>query len=162
MSTRGVENEGVMHRARHVAEDLADLVGQHLKLARLELTADLGGALGRARTRAVLALLGAVGYALAMGGVAVLIGGNRRVGVALVAVGLVHVVGAGVALLVARARARPSELMGTTEVQARRSVATLAGRSSSSPLPLPLPSGASGASSGTETRRVPTGAPSPR
>lgn len=128
-----------MGLARQTAEGLADLVGKHLTLARLELKGDLEAAAGRARVIVVLALLAIVGYALTMAGVAIYLGGKHREGFALAAMGLVHLgVGAGGMFLGTRARA--TRLMNGTTEEVKRSLTAL---------------GSAGASTGVEEPRAP-------
>jgi len=86
--------------------DLGHLVGQHVRIARLEVTAELLALSRRARLVGVLAALIGVGYALAMVGLAVLIGGRLAVGAPLLITGLAHIGGAGAALLLVPLRAR--------------------------------------------------------
>src|SRR5688572_462746 len=94
------EGEGLVRLVRDTADRLGHLIGQHFKLARLELMVDLREVGRRAGLMALLAPLALVGYALGMAGIAVLIGGATQVGAALVGVGLVHVVGSGVGVAI--------------------------------------------------------------
>jgi hypothetical protein len=126
MATNATEKtDGVVQLVRQTADDLVDLVGQHLKLARLELTADLLAAARSARATVLLALLATVGYALAMAGLALLVGGRRDVAVAFVAVGLVHIGIGGLGVLFRANRARGTRLMSASAHEAKRSLATL-------------------------------------
>jgi hypothetical protein len=115
---------GVIGRVRDVADGLGVLVGQHLKLARLELVSDLRVMGRRLRLIAVLTGLGIVGYALGMAGLAVFIGGNRAIGIPLAAVGLGHVVLCGAGILLA-SRRRDTHLMDSTVEQVGQSLNTL-------------------------------------
>ncbi len=128
MATNGTNGgDGVMRLVRQTAEGLVELLGRHLTLARLELAGDLVAVARRARLFAVLAVVAVVGYALAMAGLAVYLGGGQRVGVALLVVGLVHVgAGAGAALLAA-ARTPRAPLLTATAGEMKRSLATLGG-----------------------------------
>lgn len=123
VTTASDRTDGVMRLVRETAEGMAELVGKHLKLGRLELQADLVATARRARLTAVLGLLAIVGYALTMAGVAALLGGVQKVGFAFLAVGLAHVgLGAvGMALAATRTRA---QLMNVTSDQAKLSLAT--------------------------------------
>jgi uncharacterized membrane protein len=96
---------------------LGHLVGQHVKVARLELAAEVRAMSRRAIAVAVLSALVAIGYALAIAGLAVAFGGAGELGIPLVVVGLAHVVGAGAGLVLGplRARAaRPHPMRNTT------------------------------------------------
>ena len=111
-------------RVRDVADGLGTLVGQHLKLARLELIADLRVMGRRLRIISILTALLAVGYALAMAGLAVVIGGNMAIGVPLLAIGGGHVVLCGAGILVA-SRRRETHLMDATVEQVGQSLHTI-------------------------------------
>jgi hypothetical protein len=115
----------VTELAREAAVSLGQLIGQHLKIARLEATAELQAVSRRARLIAVLAALIAVGYGLAMAGLAVAIGGRGAVGVPLVIVGLAHMAGGGAGLAFAPLRRRGSRLLGNTTAALSRSLAAL-------------------------------------
>jgi hypothetical protein len=110
---------------REAALDLGHLVGQHVRVAQLELKVELHAMVWRVLISAGLAALFAVGYALAMAGLAVVIGGNLAVGIPLVAIGFVHVLGAGVGLLFAARRKRGSHLMNTRTTAMIHSVEAL-------------------------------------
>jgi hypothetical protein len=117
--------EGVLALARQTAEGLADLVGSHLKLARLEFTEDLLKVITRARLIAVLSALVMVGYALVMAGLAVFLSGTRAVGVSLLVVGGTHVGICGLGLLSAARRLGGLHLMDDSSGEVQRSFALL-------------------------------------
>ena len=102
--------EGVTGLARETALSLGHLVGLHVKVARLEIAAEVRVMGRRATVVAVLAALVAIGYALVIAGLAVAIGGGAEVGIPLVVAGGAHVVGAGAGLIFGPLRARPSQL----------------------------------------------------
>jgi uncharacterized membrane protein len=102
--------EGVTGLARETALSLGHLVGQHVKVARLELAAEVRAIGRRTTVVAVLAVLIAIGYALTIAGLALAIGGGAELGVPLVVIGLAHVVGAGAGLVFGPLRARPPQL----------------------------------------------------
>lgn len=104
MTTASSQN--VADLARESALSLGHLVGQHVKVARLELAAEVRAMSRRAAVAAVLAALVAIGYALAIAGLAVAFGGGTELGIPLVVVGLAHVVGAGAGLVLGPLRAR--------------------------------------------------------
>jgi len=101
--------EGVTGLARDTALSLGHLVGLQVKVARLEIAAEVRAMGRRATAVAVLAALVAIGYALAIAGLAVAIGGGAEVGIPLVVAGGAHVVGAGAGLIFGPLRARPSQ-----------------------------------------------------
>jgi hypothetical protein len=86
--------------------DLGHLVGQHVRIARLEVSAELQIMSRRARLFGVLAAMIGVGYSLAMAGLAVVVAGSLAVGLSLVVTGLAHVLIAGAGLIFAPGRAR--------------------------------------------------------
>lgn len=116
---------GIAALAREAAMGLGNLLGQHVKVAQLELTADLHAMGRRAYLFAVLATLIALGYGLAMVGAAVMIGGYPAVGYPLVIIGLAHMVGAGIGLLIAPLRPRGSQLMDDSQAAMNSSLAAL-------------------------------------
>lgn len=94
---------------RETVDGLGHLIAQHVKLARLELSADLRALGARAAGLVALAVLLVVGYTLALTGVALLIGGARALALPFLGIGGAHVVVAALgAWAVTRARrARP-------------------------------------------------------
>ena len=103
-------SEGVTDLARESALSLGHLIGQHVKVARLEIAAEVRTMGRRAVAVTVLAALVAIGYALAIAGVAVVIGGGAELGIPLVIIGAAHVVGAGAGLVFGPLRARAAHL----------------------------------------------------
>jgi uncharacterized membrane protein YqjE len=118
--------DGIMRLVHRTADGVAELVAQHLKLARLELTRDLVTAARRARVIAVMALLAIVGYALTMAGVAAFLGDRHRLGVAFLSVGLAHLGVGAIGILLAVTRRAPAPLlMNATTDEVKRSLASL-------------------------------------
>jgi len=70
--------DGVIGLARETADALGQLTVQHLRLARLEIKADLRTMGLQAGLIAVLVALAIVGYGLTMAGLAVILGVARR------------------------------------------------------------------------------------
>jgi len=124
-------NDSVMRLVRQTVDGLADLVVQHLKLARLELAGDMVAVARRARVIAMFAVLAVVGYALTMAGVAVLVGGNSRMGGALAVVGLVHLGPGALAMLLASTSTGGARLMDASTDEMKRSLAALGSASTS-------------------------------
>jgi len=120
-----VSNPGVAVLAKEAALDLGHLLGQHMKVAQLELKAEMHGMGRRASLIAVLATLVALGYGLAMGGLAAVIGGHSALGLPLVIIGLVHIAGAGVGLMFSPLRPRGRRLMRRSTVAMNNSLAAL-------------------------------------
>jgi hypothetical protein len=117
--------DGVVGLARETADALGRLTVQHLRLARLEIKADLRAMGLQAARIAVLAALVVVGYGLAMAGLAVLVDGGSKGGLGLVVIGSVHVVGAGLGILITVARLRHLRLMNATAEEMSRSLSPL-------------------------------------
>jgi hypothetical protein len=111
---RSAETPGASELVRDAALDLGHLVGQHLKVAQLEFKVELHAMGRRVRVLAALAAILAVGYALAMAGLALVIGGNLAFGIPFSAIGVSHVVGAGVGLVIVPGRRKGSHLMNTS------------------------------------------------
>ena len=128
---------GVSALARETALSLGHLLGQHVKVAQLELKAELHAMGRRACLIAVLATLVALGYGMAMAGLAVLIGGHSAVGLPLVIIGLVHIAGAGVGLLLSPLRAGRGRLMDSSATAMSSSLAALDKATASPVMPLP-------------------------
>jgi fatty acid desaturase len=118
-------NPGVSALAREAALNLGHLLGQHVKVAQLELKAEMHGMGRRACLIAVLATLVALGYGLAMAGLAIVIGGHTTVGLPLVIIGLIHIAGAGVGLMLSPLRRRGSHLMDSSTAAMNSSLAAL-------------------------------------
>ena len=116
---------GVSALAREAALGLGHLLGQHVKVAQLELKAELQAMGQRASMIAVFAALLALGYGMAMTGLAVVIGGHAGVGLPLVIIGLVHMTGAGVGLVLVPLRRRGSKLMDSSAAAMNSSLAAL-------------------------------------
>jgi hypothetical protein len=128
-----VRQDGILELVRETAENVADLVGKHLKLARLELTEDLLKVVSRARLIVVLGVMLTVGYALAVAGLAVFVGGNRDVGVPLLVVGVAHLGICGAGLFVAAQRLGGLRLMDDSSDEMKRSFSTLRGHTNALP-----------------------------
>ncbi|HEY5284368.1 MAG TPA: phage holin family protein [Polyangia bacterium] len=117
--------DGVVGLARETADALGRLTIQHLRLARLEIKADLRAMGLQAGLIAVLAALATVGYGLTMAGLAAMLGGAVAVGTPLLILGIVHVVGAGAGILIAVSRLRRMRLMNATAGEVNQSLAPL-------------------------------------
>lgn len=119
------KTEGVIGLARETADALGQLTVQHLRLARLEIKADLRTMGLQAGLIAVLVALAIVGYGLTMAGLAVILDGGSTGGIPLLIIGMVHVVAAGVGILIAVVRLRRMRLMNTTATEVNQSLAPL-------------------------------------
>ena len=119
------KTDGVVGLARETADALGQLTVQHLRLARLEIKADLRTMGLQAGLIAVLVALAIVGYGLTMAGLAVILGGGSAGGVPLLLIGIVHVVAAGVGLLIVVLRLRRLRLMNATADEVNQSLAPL-------------------------------------
>jgi hypothetical protein len=117
--------DGVIGLMRETADALGRLTVQHLRLARLEIKADLRAMGLQAGLIAVLFALGIVGYGLTMAGLAAFLGNSTAVGIPLLLIGIAHVVAAGIGILVAIARLRRMRLMNVTADQVNQSLVPL-------------------------------------
>jgi fatty acid desaturase len=116
---------GVSALAKEAALSFGHLVGQHVKVAQLELMAEMHGMGRRACLIGVLATLVALGYGLAMAGLAAVMGGYTALGLPLVVIGLVHIAGAGVGLMFSPLRPRGGRLMRRSTAAMNSSLAVL-------------------------------------
>jgi len=107
------------------AMGLGDLVGRHLKLARLELATDVRSLGKRAAVAALFSVLIVIGYTLSMVGLAVCAGGVTSTAKALLVIGLVHLA-TGAAGIFTVALSRRPRLMDVTAAEIGRSFATRA------------------------------------
>ena len=117
--------DGVVGLARETADALGRLTVQHLRLARLEIKADLRAMGLQAGLIAVLAALATVGYGLTMAGLAIILDGGSTGGIPLLVIGIVHVVGGGGGIFIAVARLRRMRLMNATADEVNQSLAPL-------------------------------------
>jgi hypothetical protein len=72
---------------------------------------------------AVLVALAIVGYGLTMAGLAVILDGGSTGGIPLLIIGIIHVVAAGVGILIAVVRLRRMQIMNTTAAEVNQSLA---------------------------------------
>ncbi|MEP6652996.1 MAG: phage holin family protein [Myxococcales bacterium] len=101
---------------RETADGMGQLVIQHVKLAQLELTAELRAMGSRAALIAIYVVLMVVGYMLTMTGVALLVGAQTRLGWCFLGLGLLHVVGTAFGMLLAfRNRPHPRLMQNSTD-----------------------------------------------
>jgi hypothetical protein len=124
---RGSEDsDGIISLVKETADGLGRLIGDHVKLARVELVAD---AKSYARGGGLLvgaAMILLLGYAMAW--IAGALALARVIGAPLAfgAVALLHLVAGGVALAAAARRIRRTHLMDDTAAEVSRSVGALA------------------------------------
>jgi hypothetical protein len=119
------KTDGVVGLARETADALGRLTVQHLRLARLEIKADLRTMGLQAGVIVVLAALATVGYALTMAGLAIVVDGGGAGGSPLLVIGSIHVVAAGGGILIALRRLRRLRLMNATADEVNQSLAPL-------------------------------------
>lgn len=117
--------DGVVGLARETADALGRLTVQHLRLARLEIKADLRAMGLQAGVIALLGALATVGYGLAMAGLAIILDGGSKGGIPLLIIGILHVVAAGVGILIAVLRLRRLRLMNATADEVNQSLGPL-------------------------------------
>jgi hypothetical protein len=123
--SENTDGDGIIALVKETADGLGHLIADHVKLARLELVADVKT---HGRHVALLALIVPfvfLGYGIAGLGLAMVLAKWIGLPGALFLVGGVHLVGGGIAALMALARLRKARLMHETASEASRSVATL-------------------------------------
>lgn len=122
------DGDGLVNLLRVTADDFDCLMAAHVKLARVELLADVKS-LGRRLTMlAVLIATAFLGYSILWLGLAVVLSGWFDLAEALLLVGGLHLLGATGALLVAVRSLRNTNLMPETTYEANQSASTLATR----------------------------------
>lgn len=119
------KRDGVLGVARDTADALGRLTLQHLKLARIEIRADLRAMGLQAGMIAVLGAIAMVGYGLTMAGLAVILGGGWKGGVPLLLIGTAHVLGAGLGILILVGRLRRIRPMNVTADEVNRTLVPL-------------------------------------
>ena len=129
------KSDGVVGLARETADALGQLTVQHLRLARLEIKADLRAMGLRTALVAVLAALATVGYGLTMAGLAIILDGGSKGGIPLLIIGIVHVVAAGLGILITVFRLRRLRLMNATAQEVNQSLAPLGIGAAAKPTP---------------------------
>jgi hypothetical protein len=113
----GAKTEGVIGLMRDTADALGRLTVEHLRLAQLEIKADLRTLARQARVFGVLAAMAVIGYGLAMAGLGLLLGGSSGTGLSLLIIGVAHLVAAAVAAAIVRVRMRRVRVMNTSVVE---------------------------------------------
>ena len=120
------EREGIVGLIRETVDGLRDLIGDHIKLARLELVAD-AKAYGRS-----IAVLAVAGLVLAIGYIFGLIAGALALAriwgapVAFGAVAALHLVAGGIAVISAVGKMKRTRPMHDTVAEAKDSINALA------------------------------------
>jgi len=119
------ERAGIVDHVRETVDGLRTLIGDHIKLARVELATDL-----KTYGRSVAALAGAggvlaVGYVFAW--IAAALGLGRLIGapLAFVAVAALHLLAGGLAIAWALGKVRRTRLMNDTVVETKTTVHAL-------------------------------------
>jgi hypothetical protein len=116
---------GISGLAREAAMDLGHLLGQHVKVAQIEIKVELHAMGRRASLIAVFATLIALGYGMTLAGVALALGGKDALGLPFVLIGLIHVAGAAVGLMFSPLRPHDSHLMDSSATALNSSFAAL-------------------------------------
>jgi len=126
MKNKGNERaDGVLGLAQETMDAFRQLIVQHLKLARLEIKADLRAMGIQAGLIALLAAVAVVGYGLVMAGLAFILAGGTTGGTPLILIGVAHMVAAGVGIHFATIRMRRVRLMNTTAGEVSRNFESL-------------------------------------
>jgi uncharacterized membrane protein len=129
LDERGDHDDGIIALVKETASGFGQLVADHIRLARLEMTAD---AKSYARDIAMLAVGGfivAVGYGLACIAAGTALAPLMGAPLAFVCLALLHLVVGAIALSVIVRRMKSLQLMNETKQEVSRSVDALTARS---------------------------------
>lgn len=127
--------DDVVALVRETADAMGRLAVQHLRLARLEIKADLRTMGLHAGVVVVLAALATVGYGLSMAGLAMVLDGGSKGAIPLLVIGSAHVAVAGVGILIAVLRLRRLRLMNSTANEVQQSLVPLGIGTAARPAP---------------------------
>ncbi|HVZ86368.1 MAG TPA: phage holin family protein [Polyangia bacterium] len=116
---------GIVGLLRETAEGLGTLVADHIKLARLELVADVQGYSRGLATMLIAALVLMMGYAFAWFAAAVALGRLWGAPLAFLAIAAVHLVAGGIAVAWAAGKMKRTRLMHGSATEARTSMNAL-------------------------------------
>jgi hypothetical protein len=117
---------GIVGLLRETAEGLGTLVADHIKLARLELVADVQSYSRGLATMVIAALVLMMGYAFAWFAAGVALGRMWGAPVAFLAIAAVHLVAGGIAVAWAAGKMKRTRLMHGSAAEARTSMTALA------------------------------------
>jgi hypothetical protein len=123
------DGDGIIALVKETASGFGQLVGDHIRLARLEMTAD---AKSYARDVAMLLVAGfivAVGYGLACIAAGTALARLMGAPLAFVALAVVHLIVGAIALVLIVRRMKAVQLMRETKNEVSRSVSALTTRS---------------------------------
>ena len=128
LADEGEHGDGIIALVKETASGLGQLVGDHIRLARIEMTADAKTYVRDVSTLLVGAFIVAAGYGLACvaGGLALarLIGGP----LAFACLAFLHLLAGGIALALMVRKMKRVQLMQETKHEVTRSVSALARR----------------------------------
>lgn len=128
MSTLRVENEepeGIVGLVRETVDGLRTLIGDHIKLARVELAADMASYGRGVAVLAVAGLVVALGYTFAWMAAAFALARLWGAPLAFGAVAAFHLVAGGIAIAWGVGKLRETKLMHETKTEAKSSVSVL-------------------------------------
>jgi len=118
--------DGVVGLLKETADGLGQLIADHIKLARLELTADARSYGQGMATLVIATLVLVLGYTFAWVAIALALGRLWGAPIAFAAVGVLHLVAGGIAVSSAVKRMKNTRLMRESANEASRSVSALA------------------------------------
>jgi uncharacterized membrane protein YqjE len=133
----GSERPSLVEVAKSAAEDLVDLLGAQIKLARLELTDDLRHGVRRTAWVVLFALPVVVGYAFGMAALASWLAGYWGRSAALASVAGLQMVGGGAGVAWAVSRLRRVHILKRTTTEAADIVQSIAAVSEGASLSSP-------------------------
>src|SRR5215468_6528943 len=120
--------DGIIALVKETADGLGQLVADHIKLARLEMTADARGYVRDLGTLFTGALVLAIGYGLACIAAGTALARVMGAPLAFAVLGVVHIVIGLFVLAAALRKMKRAQLMHGTKQEVSRSVGILSGR----------------------------------
>jgi uncharacterized membrane protein YqjE len=129
LDERGDSDGGIIALVKETASGFGQLVGDHIRLARLEMTADAKSYVRDVALLAVGAFIVAVGYGLACIAAGTALARVLGAPLAFVALAVPHLIAGAIALALIVRRMKSVQLMRETKHEVSRSVSALTARS---------------------------------
>jgi hypothetical protein len=119
------DGDGIISLVRETADGLGRLIADHIRLARVEMSADVQEYGKKVAVLVLAASFLAFGYAFAWIAAALAVGRWIGAPLAFLAVAALHVAGGGLGLSMVLGKLRKGRLMGETRSEVSRSVTAL-------------------------------------
>ncbi|HEY7372769.1 MAG TPA: phage holin family protein [Polyangia bacterium] len=124
----GERDDGIIALVKETADGLGQLVADHIKLARIEMTADAKGYVRDVGVLLVGAFVLAIGYGLACIAVGTALGRVIGAPLAFACLAVLHLAIGAFALALARSRMKRVQLMHDTKLEVSRSMGVFSKR----------------------------------